>query len=154
MHLRNGAFGLVDLFVHDICYAAVHIEGFVHGHPEVLDDSVLAKDLANVVFFDISGQSFDNDLHSVSDVLGQASDDASSASQSLWVVSCLCAPRCGRAVSRRRASCVASAARSRPTTRCVASTTIPRRRGTRASRSCRRIRPRTDGPRAAGGASG
>jgi hypothetical protein len=83
VHLCDGAFGLVDLFVHDVCYAAVHVEGWVHGHPEVLDDSVLAEDLANMVFFDISGQGFDDDLHALSDFIGKASDDASSAFRSL-----------------------------------------------------------------------
>jgi hypothetical protein len=56
VHLCDCALGVVDLFVHDVCRAAVDVERRVHGHAQVLDDSIFAKDFADVVFFDVSGQ--------------------------------------------------------------------------------------------------
>jgi hypothetical protein len=56
VHLCDCALGVVDLFVHDVCRAAVDVEGGVHGHAQVLNDSIFAKDFAYVVFFDVSSQ--------------------------------------------------------------------------------------------------
>jgi len=62
VHLCDCALGVVDLFVQDVCGSAVDVEGGVHGHSQVFDDAVLAKDFADVVFFDVPGQCLDNDL--------------------------------------------------------------------------------------------
>jgi hypothetical protein len=58
MHFRNGALGVVNFFVHDVCGAAIDVEDWVHRHAKVLDDAVFTKDLADVGFFDVSGESF------------------------------------------------------------------------------------------------
>lgn len=36
--------------------------GGIHGHPKVFDDTVFSKDLAHMVFFDVSSQGFYYDL--------------------------------------------------------------------------------------------
>jgi hypothetical protein len=36
--------------------------GRIHGHREVLDDTIFAKYLAQMIFFDISGQGFHYNL--------------------------------------------------------------------------------------------
>jgi hypothetical protein len=56
VHLCDCALGVVDFFVHDVGRAAVDVEGRIHGHAQVLDDAVFAKDFADVGFFDVSGQ--------------------------------------------------------------------------------------------------
>jgi hypothetical protein len=55
VHLCNSAFGVIDIFIHDVGGAAIDVEGRVHGHSEVFDGAILAEDFADVVFFDISG---------------------------------------------------------------------------------------------------
>jgi hypothetical protein len=55
VHLCNSAFGVVDIFIHDVCGAAVDVEGRVHGHSEVFNGAVFAEDLADMVFFDVPG---------------------------------------------------------------------------------------------------
>jgi len=62
MHLCDCALSVVDLLVQDVCGSAVDVEGWVHGHSQVFDDAVFAKDFADVVFFDVSGQCLDDDL--------------------------------------------------------------------------------------------
>jgi hypothetical protein len=62
VHFRNGALGVVDFFVHDVCSSAIDVEHGVHGHAKVFDDAIFAKDLADVGFFDVSGESFYYDL--------------------------------------------------------------------------------------------
>lgn len=62
MHFRNRAFRVVDLFVHDVCGAAVDIEDGIHGHAQVLDDAIFGEDFADVGFFDVAGEGFYDDL--------------------------------------------------------------------------------------------
>lgn len=78
MHLRDCAFGVVDLLVENVGYAAIDVDcsivspalwggrakhtGGVHGHGEFLDDTVLSEYLPHVVFFDVPGQGFNYDL--------------------------------------------------------------------------------------------
>ena len=38
-----------------------HTSG-IHGHPEVFDDTIFSKYLANMIFFDVSGQGLDYNL--------------------------------------------------------------------------------------------
>jgi hypothetical protein len=66
MHLRNCALGVVNLFVQDVCSAAIDVEGWIHRHSEVFDSAVLSKDFADVVFFDVSSQGLDDDLALIS----------------------------------------------------------------------------------------
>jgi hypothetical protein len=63
VHLCDCTLGVVDFLVHDVCGAAVNIEGRVHGHAQVFDGAILAKDFADVVFLDVSGQGLDDNLH-------------------------------------------------------------------------------------------
>ena len=62
---------------------------WVHGHPQVFDNAVFAEDLADMVFFDVSGQSLYYNLRYVSDCNGwkaepeQASHFAFSVAKSL-----------------------------------------------------------------------
>lgn len=79
MHFRDCALSVVDFFVHDVGSSAIHIDcgecqhsrdiwtqgilaDWVHGHSQVLDCPVLAKDLADVIFFDVPCQSLYYDL--------------------------------------------------------------------------------------------
>lgn len=62
MHFRNRALGVVDLFVHDVGGAAIDVEDGVHGHAQVLDDTVLAEDFADMRFFDVAGEGFYDNL--------------------------------------------------------------------------------------------
>lgn len=55
MHFRNRALCIVDLFVQDVCGAAVYVEGGVHGHAQVFDGAVFGEDFADVGFFDVAG---------------------------------------------------------------------------------------------------
>jgi len=62
VHLRNCALRVIDFLVQDICCAAIHVEGRVHGHAQVLDGAVLGEDFADVRFFYVASQAFNDDL--------------------------------------------------------------------------------------------
>jgi len=62
VHFRNRALSVVNLFVHDVSGAAIDVEDGIHGHAQVLDDTVLAKDFTDVRFFDVAGEGFYDNL--------------------------------------------------------------------------------------------
>lgn len=83
MHFRDGFLGIVEFFVEDVGGAAVcvdciivlafrwHQDGarrqgqlthWVQRQFQVLDNAVLAKDFAQMLFFNILGELFHNDL--------------------------------------------------------------------------------------------
>jgi hypothetical protein len=62
VHFRNRALGVVDFFVHDVGGAAIDVEDGVHGHAQVLNDTVLAEDFADVLFFDVAREGLDDNL--------------------------------------------------------------------------------------------
>jgi hypothetical protein len=55
VHFGDCALRIVDFFVHDVCSSAVDVEDGVHGHAQVFDGAVFAKNFADVVFFDVAG---------------------------------------------------------------------------------------------------
>lgn len=62
MHLGDCALCIVDVFVEDVCDTSVDVEGWVHGHPQILDGAIFAKYLTDMVFFNIASQCLDNNL--------------------------------------------------------------------------------------------
>lgn len=49
VHLGDGALRVVSMLVEDIGDAAIYVKCRVHGHAHVLNGTVLAKDLADMV---------------------------------------------------------------------------------------------------------
>lgn len=62
MHLCDCTLGIIDLLIQNVRSSTVDIESWIHRHPKVFYYAVLAKNLTDMVFLDVSGQCLDNNF--------------------------------------------------------------------------------------------
>lgn len=62
MHMRNGALCVCMRGIEDVCDTAIRHELFVCGHLKFRDIAIGTEDLAQMIFVDILGQFFDDNL--------------------------------------------------------------------------------------------
>jgi hypothetical protein len=62
MHITDRRLRKLAFRVEDVCYSAIRHEVLVHWHFQIFDFAICAEDLAQVRFFEVLGEFFDNNL--------------------------------------------------------------------------------------------
>lgn len=66
MHMGNSCFGIGLVDIEDVGRTTVRVELPIHGHVQISDRAILAKDFVQVILIDGLGQFFNDDLSTAS----------------------------------------------------------------------------------------